>query len=153
MSVGDIIGTVALVFAAIAAWNGYKQLRDARKIAQGQFLLATDQLLAPFETVRRQINKREPPSDPIELRRYMAALERIAYVFEKGYLEQEAIEHRYGSRLRKLINSEQPDYVRMIIKRSENVEGWRDFLGLWTRLREPLGLRNPSSFVELRDVE
>jgi hypothetical protein len=150
MSPGDIIGLVALSLAVVGATIAYRQLRDSHVIARqqfdvarGQFILAVDQSLWRFERIRRRINDHDPPSDKRQLRRYIAALERIGYLYKKGYLEEEALQHCYGPRLKSLINSTSPDYVVMILTQFEaDRTGWQDFMWMWEYLKEPLKLRD-----------
>ncbi len=153
MNTGDIIGIVAIALAVVGAGIAYNQLLRTQGLARGQFLLAIDQSLTPFERVRREINKKRKPTDGVELRRYMAAIERIGYLFAKGYLEREAIRICYGSRLVKLINCTDPDYVLMIIRvkssdedpDDEEAGAWPYFVSLWRELQKPLGLRDVPS--------
>jgi len=137
----DIITAVGFVAAAGAAFAAFLQLRDTKNIARGQFILAIDQSLAPFEIVRRQIEHHHAPTDEKELRRYIAALERIGLLLQKGYLDIEAVERCYGSRLKRLINATDPDYIRLIIKNVNKEGGWKDFVWLWGRMQDPLKLR------------
>lgn len=145
MSAGDIIATVTLVVVVIAAWNGYKQLRDAKNIARGQFILAIDHSLARFEELRHQINSRDlsvKRGVNTELRRYFAALERIGPLLQNESLDLTSVKACYGGRLEKLINSTDPDYaVRILTATLADKQGWDDFLWLWKELRDPLGLR------------
>lgn len=141
--IGAIIGVVAIVLAAAGARIAYKQLLDTQGLARGQFILAVDQSLAPFESVRRKIAKGEPPSDEIELRRYIAAIERIGYLYKKGYLEEDAVRSCYGSRLKRLVNSTHPDYVAMILTQYQaDRTGWHEFLWLWEHFQGSLKLRD-----------
>jgi hypothetical protein len=141
MTTAEFIAAVGFVAAAGAAFAAFLQLRDTKNIARGQFILAIDQSLAPFEFVRRQVEHHHAPTDEKELRRYIAALERIGLLLQKGYLDIEAVERCYGSRLKRLINSTEPDYVQLIIKNVNKEGGWKDFVWLWDHMREPLKLR------------
>jgi hypothetical protein len=159
MSTGDVITASGFGVAAVAALLAYRQLREAKKIANGQLILAIDQLLWSFEELRRQINSKKlsvkRQVDKIQLRRYIAALERVGLLLRQESLDPASVESCYGARLKHLINSTdpEPDYVVMILTETEaDEQGWDDFLWLWGNLQKLLELRDvPSRISETRD--
>jgi hypothetical protein len=112
------------------------QLREAKNIARGQFLLALDQSLAPFEQVRRQVNRGEQPGS-VALRRYIACFERIGLLLRERQLKIGTVDQLYGSRFAKLVNGGHLGIVQ------DRPEEWRGVVWLWEDLRPLRGLAAP----------
>jgi hypothetical protein len=132
----QIIGLPLAIVALILAWLTSRM----------QMLLALDARLADYEQVRKDINanKSMDKIDDVELRRYIAAFERVGLALKYRQVSRKAVRHFYGHRFENLIN-----YIRdnpaaeEIVK---NPKGWKDFYYLKKRLAKP-----PSSGVTPAD--
>jgi hypothetical protein len=142
--VGVPFAIAALVFAAIQLNKADKQLDKAGKTARVQILLALDESLSRFEDLRVKLNKIPPDiktGDLIELRRYIAAFERIGYALEAEEIDIELVDHFFGDRFKRVA-----DYIRKNDAAKEivhNREAWRYFYSLWKVLKPRRGLQEP----------
>jgi hypothetical protein len=130
--VGVPLTIAALVFAVIQINKADVQLDKAGKTARVQILLALDESLSRFEELRQQVNKRRSDINMIELRRYIAAFERVGYALEVGEINRDLVEHFFGDRFRRvanyiIMNNEAKKIIR-------NREAWEYFYYLWKEL-------------------
>ena len=91
---------------------------------------AIDESLSPFEELRGRVNRAEPNIDPVRLRRYIAAFERVGNVLKYKGITLEIADGYYGSRFANLIRYPP---ARGIVGNGR--EGWEDFYYLWEKLR------------------
>jgi hypothetical protein len=133
----NVAQLVGIPLAAIALWIAAGQLRDAAKtankaeaVAEAQAVLVLDLVLAQhaFIDLRAKLakGKIEKPDEntQVNLRRYVAAFERLGMLVDKDVVSPELAEAFYGSRLQKLIDNA-PSAVDMV-DRSPNA--WRNFV-------------------------
>jgi hypothetical protein len=146
----DDVTAAGFVVASTAAIMAYLQLRDGKNIARGRFILEIDRSLAPFEKIRRQINQGKPVPDKIELRRYIAAIERIGLLLRKGYLEMDTVERCYGSRLANLIGKRDGEHIRIVAAKPSK---WEDFVWLWRAMSAPLNLPDAPVIEKVEKIE
>ena len=132
----QIIGLPLAISALVLGWLTSRM----------QMLLALDARLADYEEVRKAINanKNMADIDDIELRRYIAAFERVGLALKYRQVRLKEVRHFYGHRFEKLIKyiGDNPK-AREIVK---NRKGWKDFYYLEKRLSKP-----PSSGVTPAD--
>jgi hypothetical protein len=127
----QLVGVPLAVLALILGWH---QLRKAATTARVQILLALDERLSGYEEVRAELNNMEPVSDLVQLRRYIAAFERVGHALELKEVDLKKVHEFYRDRFGKLAT-----YLcgcedaRKIV---ENREGWKDFYRLWERLSD-----------------
>lgn len=133
VGVGDLIAGVGLVATAVAILLAYRQLRDTRNFAEAQLQFAIDESLAPFEDLRRAINQHAQLKDPVEVRRYVAALGRIGVLLKAELVRPDRINNLYGGRVEKLLNYEASSAIAInLVKRDP--DGWKEFVWLWESL-------------------
>jgi hypothetical protein len=142
MALVDIIAAAGLAVTAIAAILAFIQLREAKNIARAQFLLAVDQSLAPFEQLRREINRAQRPSDWVQLRRYVAAFERIGLLLREQHLRAATVDQLYGDRFRRLVTIRDGELVAFV---RQSPDEWEGFVWLWQDLQTLRGLPTPPS--------
>lgn len=125
--VADWVQIIGLPLAISAIFLGWLTSRM-------QMLLALDARLAEYEQVRKDINanKKIDDIDGIELRRYIAAFERVGLALKYKQVSRKEVHHFYGRRFERLI-----EYLRNNPKAGEivkNRKGWKDFYYLEKRL-------------------
>jgi hypothetical protein len=141
----DVAQLVGIPLAAIALWIAAIQLKaaaktanDAEAVAEAQTVLLLDLVLAQqtFMEIRGRLadGKIDNPDDntKVDLRRYVAALERLGVLVGKDVVSPELANAFYGSRLQKLINNA-PYAVNMVNNRQA---AWNDFIILWRTLEK-----------------
>src|SRR5689334_8201823 len=78
----NLMQLVGVPLAVMALILGWRQLRKAAKTARVQILLALDERLSGYEEVRAELNNMQLVSDLVQLRRYIAASERVGHALE-----------------------------------------------------------------------
>lgn len=147
--IGIPIAAVALGIAAYQLRDAANTAEKAEVVSEAQAVLALDALLSgpAFETLRRELNQGRvhvPNNDPynakaIELRRYVAAFERLGNLVEKSVVSIPLADELYGSRIQKLVTN--APYVRvMVTKDGAGRPGWRQFILLWNKMEERRGM-------------
>src|SRR5829696_9232481 len=110
--VGIPLAVIALGIAAYQLRDAARTAAKAETVAEGQLVLAFDQVLAQqtFLGLRAKlgagkIDKNPDEATKVALRRYVAAFERLGVLVDKGVVSPELADAFYGSRLEKLINN------------------------------------------------
>ena len=148
-SLSEWVQLVGLPLAILALVLGWRQLRTATltvqkaaRTARVQILLALDERLSDFEDVRAQVNVVDPKIDPVRLRRYIAAFERVGHALKFEEISLETVDQFYGDRFARLTKYQG---ALSIVKNRR--EGWEDFYYLWEELRGYKG--NKRGLLEL----
>lgn len=125
--VADWVQIIGLPLAVAALSLGWLTSRM-------QMLLALDARLADYEEVRKAINadKNFADIDDIELRRYIAAFERVGLALKYKQILLKEVRHFYGHRFDNLIKylHDNPEAGKIV----RNRRGWKDFYYLKDRL-------------------
>jgi hypothetical protein len=136
LSTAADIGTLALpVVTGLGLWFVREQIRGARQVARGQFLLDLDRDLRKYYDV--QLNLMEASWEPrdagegFQLARYMALFERVGLLVGDGIIDLPTVDRFYGWRIKWLIEN------HCARKDLENrPAGWEGFIALWRELDE-----------------
>ena len=107
--VGISLAAIALWVAAIQLKGAAKTASEAEAVAEAQAVLLLDLVLAQqtFMEIRARLadGKIDSPDErtKVDLRRYVAALERLGVLLGKDVVSPELANAFYGSRLQKLM--------------------------------------------------
>jgi hypothetical protein len=140
----DVAQLVGIPLAAIALWIAAIQLKDAARtankaeaVAEVQAVLALDRVLAQQTFIELRAKLAAGKTDDsdyntrVDLRRYVAAFERLGMLVDKKVVSPELADEFYGSRLQKLVNN--PYAVNMV---NGSPAAWRNFIILWKTLEK-----------------
>jgi len=128
-AVGIILTGVGLIFTGM-------QVRDARRIAQGEFLLRLDELFRTHHAVHVRLrpggewtgSEKGPqsPAEWAEVEAYMGLFERINLLIERKIVDKEIIDRLYGYRIRNIVANDAIRQAKLVSARAS----WRDFVNL-----------------------
>jgi hypothetical protein len=126
--IGVVLTGIGLIFA------GY-QLRDSRRVAQGEFLLQLDEMFRHHQEVHlalRQGDWSDGVSGPetneewAAVDAYMGLFERVYILIERKIIDKEIVDRLYGYRVRNIVTNDPIRQAKLVEAR----EYWTDFIKL-----------------------
>ena len=141
MQLGDALGVLAIVLTGVGLVYAGLQLRDARKSARGQFLLALDERFDGHAEVHHRLRpggdwaqgSDTGPHDVAEwvaVEMYMGLFERVDLLVRDGLISRTSVDDLYGYRLSNLVANRMIRQQKLV----QNADGWRLFIHLWSEL-------------------
>lgn len=138
-----VIGFGGTIFSIVRA---SRQLRESRRVTQGQFLLELSDHFRNFEGIHRSLLRTKkgaiwaPPDDDwTSVVFYMGLFERCQVLLEDEALVLDEFERLYGYRLRLLVNR---GSVRdRYFSNASEALGWQDFIRIWKQLDDAYAAR------------
>jgi hypothetical protein len=134
--VGLIMTGIGLIYAGI-------QLRAAKKIARGEFLLRLDEMFQQHLEVHTRLRPggvwavqgKGPSSleDWVAVEKYMGLFERIKVLIDDGIVDLATIDRLYGYRVFNIVANE---VIRKAKLEGETRKYWQDFIGLHQSLEK-----------------
>lgn len=128
-AVGIILTGVGLIFTGL-------QVRDARRVAQGEFLLRLDELFRDHHPVHLRLrpggewagSEKGPqsPAEWAEVEAYMGLFERINLLIERKIVDKETVDRLYGYRIRNIVANDVIRQAKLVRARAS----WQDFVNL-----------------------
>lgn len=161
------ISGCGLLFAAAGLFYSAQQLKAAKKIAQGDFLLHLDEMFRRHDRVHRRLRpggdwhlSQDGPANADEwadVDSYMGLFERIKILVDNNIIDLDTIERLYGYRIYNIVANDtireqkiSSFYPRL--KQSRVVRQWTE-LETWENLKAQERENHPwCKFVELWDA-
>jgi hypothetical protein len=152
MQLGDALATVAIALTTAGLVYAGLQLRDAKRSARGQFLLALDErferhaevhyrLRVGGDWARASDSGPQEPAEWIAVEMYMGLFERVDLLVRDGLISLTAVDDLYGYRLLNLVANPVIRQEKLI----RDADWWRLFIHLWSELSQI-----PNGFVASR---
>lgn len=143
-----VAALVALVYAKGQVREAQRQLRQSRRVANGDFLLRLDEafqrhnethkrLQPMFEWGQNELGKSKGgPStneDWFAVTSYMGLLERVNYLVKRRIVKLAIIDKLYGYRVSNVVSN---DIIRKTKLETPTAEYYQEFIQLWLALKE-----------------
>lgn len=139
MSLTDKIAVVALLLNALALFYNATQIRLAKNVARGQFLLQLDQMFLQHDEVHTRLletgwpDGRQGPNtgkEWIAVEKYMGLFERIQVLIDDGIVDLKTINHLYGFRVFSIVQNP-IIFQEKLVNRKDH---WQEFIRLHAAL-------------------
>lgn len=131
---------IGLAMTAIGLIYTAHQIKEARKVTRGQFLLHLDELFQQHYEVHLALrpggkwkNHNSGPQfakDWAAVDKYMGLFERINILVNDGIVDIDTIDKLYGYRVHNLVRNPIINQAKLV----EAAEDWQDFIELWHKL-------------------
>jgi hypothetical protein len=146
-SISTCIGSIVACFTSIATVLGlyfvWRQLRDTRRIAQGEFLLRLDEMFRYHDKVHRRLRPggewylQEKGPNSVEewadVDSYMGLFERIKVLIDNKVVELEIINTLYGYRLDNILANNKIKQEKL---EKDEKDKWQKFIKLCKALNK-----------------
>jgi hypothetical protein len=141
--IGSIVACLTLIATGAGLWFVWRQLRDARRIAQGEFLLRLDEMFRYHDKVHRRLRRGgewysqgEGPNSVEEwadVDSYMGLFERIKILIDNKVVDLETINALYGYRLDNILANNKIKQEKL---EKDEKDKWCDFIKLCKALNK-----------------
>jgi hypothetical protein len=150
---GLLLTGIGLLVAAKQLGASTTQLKVARRIAGGEFILHLDDAFRHHEDVHRALRPggkwasgAAPTKDDYpDIERYMGMFERLKIFVDDGLIDIETADHLYGYRIRNLVANPHIVEAKELVQPAEwaameeserRKHGWHHFIELWHQLQK-----------------